>query len=250
MSAMAAIRRPVVDLLGRPEGRRDRQVLLGERVAVLEASGDWAHVRAAKDGYEGWVPTDALGVDKMPTHWVCAPSTHSYTEADLKSPDLLALSFGARVAVRAMSGRFAETDWGHIPVQHLAPVDRMLDDPVAVAELFLGTPYLWGGNSRWGIDCSGLVQAALLACGVDCPGDSGPQSREVGALLPPRTPVQRGDLLFWKGHVALVADAERILHANGNDMAVAYEPLAAAVTRIAEQGEGPVTAHRRPAVPA
>ncbi|MCV2887357.1 C40 family peptidase [Ruegeria aquimaris] len=249
MSGRAVIR-PIVDLLRRPDGPRDRQVLLGERVEVLEVSEGWVRIRAAKDGYEGWVPATALGEDTEPTHWVSAPSTHAYTEADLKSPDRMAISFGSRVAVRAVTGRFAETAHGHIPVQHLMQVGERMTDPVAVAELFLGTPYLWGGDSRWGIDCSGLVQAALLACGIDCPGDSGPQSRAVGGLLPAGTPPERGDLLFWTGHVALVADAGWILHANGKDMAVAYEPLADGIARIAAQGEGPVTAHRRPAIAA
>ncbi|MCE8515139.1 C40 family peptidase [Ruegeria pomeroyi] len=244
------ILRPVVDLLRRPEGPRERQVLLGARVEVLETLGDWARIRADKDGYEGWLRADTLGAEEAPTHWISAPATHAYARADLKSPDLMALSFGSRVRVRAVSGHFAETAQGHIPVQHLTPMGQILTDPVAVAELFLGTPYLWGGDSRWGIDCSGLVQAALLACGHPCPGDSGPQSRAVGTLLAPGTQPQRGDLLFWSGHVALVADADRILHANANDMAVAYEPTAAAIARIIAQGEGPVTAHRRPAIPA
>lgn len=244
------ILRPVVDLLRRPEGPRDRQVLLGARVDLLEQQDNWARIRAEKDGYEGWMPADALGAKEESTHWVSAPSTHAYARADLKSTDLMALSFGSRVTVRAVSDRFAETAQGHIPVQHLTPMGQTLIEPVAVAELFLGTPYLWGGDSRWGIDCSGLVQAALLACGHPCPGDSGPQSRAVGTLMPPGTQPRRGDLLFWTGHVAIVADADRILHANANDMAVAYEPTAAAIARIIAQGEGPVTAHRRPAIPA
>ena len=112
--------------------------------------------------------------------------------------------------------------------------------------MFLGTPYLWGGNSRLGIDCSGLVQASLLACGIPCPGDSGPQERALGNYAPPNgSAYLRGDLLFWKGHVALVRDSETLIHANVFHMAVAVEPLQPAIDRILTQGDGPVTAHKR-----
>jgi cell wall-associated NlpC family hydrolase len=116
---------------------------------------------------------------------------------------------------------------------------------VAVAELFLGTPYLWGGNSRWGLDCSGLVQAGLLACGLACPGDSGDQERELGTAPPEGTPAQRGDLLFWRGHVAWVSGDNMLLHANAHHMAVVFEPMDQAIARIEAQGDGPVTAHKR-----
>ena len=119
-------------------------------------------------------------------------------------------------------------------------------EPVDVAALFLGVPYLWGGNSHSGIDCSGLVQAAYLACGRACPGDASHQEAAFGPALPPGTPPNRGDLLFWKGHVALVYDPDTLLHANAYRMAVNYEPLSFAVERIAAKGEGPVTSHRRP----
>ena len=120
-----------------------------------------------------------------------------------------------------------------------------MTDPVAVAELFLGTHYLWGGNSRFGVDCSGLVQAGLLACGIACPGDSGDQERALGEDLPEDTPAKRGDLLFWKGHVAWVAGENLLLHANAYHMAVAFEPMDKAIARIISQGDGPVTSHKR-----
>ncbi|KKL28650.1 hypothetical protein LCGC14_2373020 [marine sediment metagenome] len=234
---------PVANLCRRPDGPRDRQVLFGEKVTVLHEASGWAYVQAEKDGYCGHVWQNALTAPRKPTHRVSVPATHAYTRADLKSPDLLSLSFGSLVTVTEMTKGFAETPQGHIPKGHLAPLDQLHDDPAQVAALFLGTPYLWGGNSRWGIDCSGLVQAALLACGIPCPGDSDQQETTVGA--PVSGDYQRNDLLFWKGHVALVVDAETMIHANAHAMAVSYENIADAIARIEAGGDGPVTAHRR-----
>ncbi|MEP2718800.1 NlpC/P60 family protein [Pseudophaeobacter sp.] len=241
----ARIALPLVDLLRQPEGRRDRQLLCGDPVEVLEETKGWSHIRAAKDGYQGYLPNTALAEAQASSHWVSAPSSHAYTEADFKSPERSALCLGSQVLVSKIEGRFAATDQGYIPKAHLSPMDQRLSDPVAVATSFLGTPYLWGGNSRFGIDCSGLVQVACLACGIACPGDSGPQESELGTLLPPGSAYQRGDLLFWKGHVALLQDPDTLLHANADAMAVALEPVTAAIARIADQGDGPVTAHRR-----
>jgi len=243
--AQARIALPIVDLLRAPDGPRDRQLLCGETVEVLNQTQDWHHVRAAKDGYQGYLRSAALAPAQTNSHWISAPSSHSYCAADFKSRERAALSHGSRVLVSGYEDRFAKTDQGYIPKVHLIPLGQHMSDPVSVALLFLGTPYLWGGNSSFGIDCSGLVQAACLACGIACPGDSGPQEHALGALLPPGSAYQRGDLLFWKGHVALVHDPDTLLHANVHAMAVALEPLDAAITRIAEQGDGPVTAHRR-----
>lgn len=238
---------PVTDLCRDPEGPRDRQLLFGERVTVLGETSGWAHVEAEKDGYRGHLRQSALTSPRAATHRVCVPATHAYARADLKSPDLLSLSYGSPVTVTAQGKEFAETPQGHIPRVHLAPWDQLQDDPARIAALFLGTPYLWGGNSRWGIDCSGLVQAALLACGIPCPGDSGQQEGVVGTAV--AGAYQRNDLLFWKGHVALVVDPETIIHANAHRMAVSYEPIKDAIQRIEAGGDGPVTAHRRPNLP-
>lgn len=241
----ARIALPVVDLLRTPDGPRDRQLLCGDAVTLLERQEGWVRLRAAKDHYEGYVQQSALAPALPPSHWISAPASHAYSSADFKSPELCSLSLGSQVLVSGQEGRFAKTDQGYIPLVHLSPLSEPAKDPVAVSESLLGTPYLWGGNSRFGIDCSGLVQAGCLACGIACPGDSGPQERELGELLPAGTAYQRGDLLFWKGHVAWVRDPETLLHANAHAMAVALEPLQAAIARIAEQGDGPVTAHRR-----
>ncbi|WP_170326187.1 C40 family peptidase [Ruegeria arenilitoris] len=236
---------PVVNLLRRPDGPRDRQLLFGDTVTVTETQGGWSHVTADKDNYTGWVASDQLGAWFEDTHWITAPATHAYAEPDMKSPDRVSLSFGSKVQVLSEQGRFLETELGFIPAVHAKLNATHLTDPVAVAELFLGTPYLWGGNSRFGLDCSGLVQAGLLACGIPCPGDSGDQERELGQALPAGTDPKHGDLLFWKGHVAWVYDDNMLLHANAFHMDVTFEPMDQAIARILDQGDGPVTSHKR-----
>lgn len=235
---------PVADLLRAPGGARERQVLWGAEVTAYDEDGGWAFVQAARDGYVGYLPAAALAPARAATHQVAVPATHLYAEANLKSPDLHHLSFGAQVTVTAEHPRFWETPEGFVPRPHLRPVSEHFDDPAEVARLHLGVPYLWGGNSILGIDCSGLVQAALLACGIACPGDSDMQLAALGedaTGLPP----QRGDLWFWKGHVAMLADPQTLIHANGHRMATAFEPLEAAIARIEAQGEGPVTGCKR-----
>lgn len=235
---------PVADLRESPDGARDRQLLFGDLVLLLEERDGFGFVWSQKDGYAGYVALAALGPEIRPTHWVAAPATHLYAAPDIKAPEVMALPFGARLAVEP-NGVFAETaDGGFVPSVHLKPVGAFYTDPVAVAEMFLGTPYLWGGNSRQGLDCSGLVQAALMACGQDCPPDSDMQMH-LGAEIAPEAPLVRGDLLFWAGHVALVVDRGTLIHANAHHMAVAHEPTDAAIARIAAQGDGPVIARRR-----
>ncbi|MEO1107268.1 MAG: NlpC/P60 family protein [Pseudomonadota bacterium] len=236
---------PVVDLFSQPDGLRDRQLLFGDMVEVVEETDGWSRLTADKDGYSGWVRSAQLGADIPQTHKITAPATHAYEQADMKTRDLASLSFGSTVQALSKTGKFVETELGFIPSTHLAPIADMQTDPVAVAELFLGTPYLWGGNSRFGIDCSGLVQVGLLACGIPCPGDSGDQEQDVATALPEDTGPLRGDLLFWKGHVAWVSGPNMLLHANAHHMAVAYEPMDQAIARIMAQGDGPVTAHKR-----
>lgn len=243
---------PLADLLARPDGPRDRQLLLGQAIRVLERRDRHAFVQALSDGYCGWLDLEAIGPDYPVTHRVVAPATHLYARPNLRLRELAGLSFGARLAIRGREGRFAETaDGMFVPWVHLAPVDSRLRDPASVAEMFLGTPYLWGGNSRAGIDCSGLVQAALLSCGLDCPGDSDQQARMVGRPLAKAEQPARNDLYFWKGHVAMALDGARLIHANGAAMAVTVESTDAALCRIAaEEGEGAFLGVRRIDLPA
>ena len=244
--AARRISAPVADLVHAPGGRRERQLLMGDDVTCLEERDGWCFVQTARDGFVGYLRADLLeNEDDVLTHRVSVRATHLYPTPDFKSHELALLSHGARLHVEGRDGRFAVTPQGFVPAVHLAPLGQFATDPVSVAELYLGTPYLWGGNSASGIDCSGLVQAGCLSCGIPCPGDSDLQEAALGAPLPGDAPLQRGDLLFWKGHVAWVVDPETLLHANVHHMAVALEPLDEATTRIAAQGDGPVTARKR-----
>lgn len=247
----AVVAVPLADVLGAPDGKRVRQAIYGERLLVLERRNGWAFAQAERDGYVGYVSEAALAADRVASHWVSAPATHLYRHPDIKLGEAMPLTLGARVGVVGpadgpVAGRFVQTDQGLFAIaRHLRPVGDWAVDPVSVAEGFLGTPYLWGGNSRAGIDCSGLVQTAHLACGIACPGDSDLQMAGLGVDLPGGTAPQRGDLLFWKGHVALVSGPDRIIHAAGHFMAVVEEGLAEAIARILAQGAGPVLAHKR-----
>lgn len=240
------------------EGARDRELVFGEAFMVLEVCNDHAFGFAERDGFVGYVHAEDLtDQDNAPTHRVIAPS-YWFPNPALKEPtSSVPLSIGSLLCVRGIHHDncdwaevlMADPDgggaWGiHVPMPHLAPVTEVATDPVAEAARYLGVPYLWGGNSSFGIDCSGLVQAACLACGIACPGDSDQQAAGLGRTLAEDEAVQRGDLIFWKGHVAWVVGDGRILHANAHHMAVAYEDLEAAVARIAA-AEGPVTVRRR-----
>jgi len=237
---------PLVDLLRVPGGPRDRQLLMGDAITVFDEIDGYRFVQSAKDGYVGYVRSDTLAKVITPTHWVSAPAGHAYSEPDIKSAEAHPLYFGSPVSIISHQPKFFETKAGtFIPKTQLRPLDRRFSDPVTVAQLFFGAPYLWGGNSVAGIDCSGLVQAACLACDIPCPGDSDMQEHELGEALPLDTPMQRGDILFWKGHVAWAVDSEVLLHANAHHMAVAYEPAENAIHRIQAQGDGPVTMRRR-----
>lgn len=256
------------DICDTPVGARLRQMTTGERFRVLDEDRNYAFGIRDLDGYVGWAPVTFLRRgDYQPTHRVIVQRAPFPRSIDIKQTEPTpapVLSFGATVEAYdhpnpAHQKHAQNTGWlmclvrqGKVPetryvrLSHISPISDQSRDPATVAELFLHTPYLWGGNTAFGIDCSGLIQAALLACGIPCPGDSDQQEARVGTALPPEAALQRGDLIFWKGHVAMALDADAIIHANAHHMAVAIEPLAMARARIKASGGGPVTSMRRP----
>lgn len=235
-----AVTEPIADVRRQPahDAPLDTQALLGDHVMVYEMSDEgWAWGQLGSDGYVGWLSAQALGTPgPAATHKVAVTRTLCFPGPDIKLPPVTALPLGAALTVVRQDERFAVTGNGwHLPATHLAPIKAKESDFVAAAEMFLGAPYLWGGKTSLGLDCSGLVQIALQATGVPCPRDSDMQELALGA---PSTlaSLRRGDLVFWKGHVAIARDAETLLHANAHHMMVASEPLARAVARIKAAG--------------
>jgi cell wall-associated NlpC family hydrolase len=232
----------------RPDASLETEALKGERVIVYDRDDEgWAWGQLEADGYVGYLPANALApAGAAPTHKVTALRTLAFPGPSIKLPPVEALPLGARVTIVRVDDRLAVTSAAsYVPARHLAPVDDNESDFVAVAERFLGTPYLWGGKTALGLDCSGLVQVALTACGRICPRDSDMQERALGAAAAQDpSGLQRGDLIFWKGHVAIVRDRSSLLHANAFHMAVAIEPVAEAFARISAAGSE-VTSVRR-----
>jgi len=225
-----------------PDAPLDTEALRGERVTIYETTDEgWCWGQLETDGYVGYLPAGALAPLGPPaTHKVAALRTFAFPGPSIKLPPLHSLSLGCRLAIVRMEKEFAVDAAGaHVPARHVVPVTSMEEDFVAVAERFVGTPYLWGGKTSLGLDCSGLVQVALTASGFACPRDSDMQARELGTAIDPGpdfSGLRRGDLMFWKGHVAIARDAATIVHANAYHMAVAIEPVAEAITRIAAAG--------------
>jgi hypothetical protein len=232
-----------------PDAPLDTEALEGERLTVYEITEEgWAWVQLAGDGYVGYLSSNALravGPDK--THKVVAARTLVFPGPNIKLPPMGGLPLGATLTVVRVAEPFAVTATGaFVPLRHLAPIGTNESDHVAVAERLLHAPYLWGGKTSLGLDCSALVQLALNACGLPCARDSDLQERELGTPLPSPDlrALRRGDLMFWKGHVAIVRDRETLIHANAHHMAVTIEPIATAVERIQASGF-PLTSVRR-----
>ncbi|MBB5223967.1 cell wall-associated NlpC family hydrolase [Amaricoccus macauensis] len=228
-----------------PTGERATQLLHGEVFVVYEERPDglvWG--QAQLDGYVGYVARDGLGPQRGAGRPVTAIWSQSYQRPSVQARVLGELPLLADVPVSGSTSGFARLrDGGHVPLPHLTP---SAGDPVAQALRFVGAPYLWGGRSIRGIDCSGLVQIAHLACGVALPRDTDMQVELAGAPLPPDAALARGDLVFWRGHVALMIDGQTLIHANAHHMAVAVERLADVEERVLAARGGPVTARRRP----
>ncbi|MET3613862.1 cell wall-associated NlpC family hydrolase [Rhizobium aquaticum] len=235
-----AVTAPVADLRPKPDMSAgiDTQLLFGETLRIFERRDGWAWVQAETDGYVGYMAEgDLVSPAQQSTHWIIQPRTFVYPEPDMKRPRALALSLGSRITVIGE----AETrgtrylllaGGGSVIAAHCVPVGPAAgDDYVAIAARLLETPYLWGGKSAFGIDCSGLVQLSMLMAGKPAPRDSDMQAAGLGAEIG-FDELRRGDLVFWKGHVAIMEDEETMIHANGHTMSVAREGLKAAVERI------------------
>ena len=220
------------------------QLLFGERFEVLEEEGTWRLGQALRDGYVGYVAAaDLKSIETPITHRVAAIRTYAFAEPSIKSRAIGPYSINALVSVEAIEGRLAKVPGaGWITASHLAPIGTVEDDWASVAQQFLGAPYLWGGRESLGLDCSGLVQQALFACGRACARDAD-QQEEMGLEIATGD-FTRGDLVFWMGHVAIGLGDGQIIHANGHHMAVTIEPLAEAIARIGAGGSQP-TSYRR-----
>lgn len=232
-----------------PDAELMTQALKGERVTIYDRNDEgWAWGQLISDGYVGWLPDGALTKPTAPaTHKVTALLTFAFPGPSIKTPPVETLAMGTQLAIARDKDSFAVTREGwYLPRQHLGAIDSRAPDFVTVAELFVGTPYLWGGKSGLGIDCSGLVQVALTAAGTGCPRDSDMQQDGLGRELDPKEikKLKRGDLIFWKGHVAIARDAETIVHANANHMMTAIERTQEAVARIKATGSE-ITAIKR-----
>lgn len=223
----------------------DTEALYGEDVVVYEEQAGWAWAQLERDGYVGFLPTAALGAPEAADHRLAVPRSFAYPGPSIKLPPVMALPLGARFRIVVREGDFGVTSEGwHVYAAHLAPLAAKAPDFVAVAESFLNAPYLWGGRTWLGIDCSGLIQTALREAGIEAPRDSDMQEAALGAPVAfdaTLAGLERGDLVFWKGHVGVMRDPQTLLHANGAAMRVTSEPLRAA----RERTSGPVTSIRR-----
>jgi hypothetical protein len=233
-----------------PDAPLDTEALMGERVTVYDDHEGWAWGQLEADGYVGYLPSAALDEPgPEPTHKVRALRGFVFPGPNLKLPHAGFLSLGARVAVTDIQGDYARLATGgfvYRPI--LEAVDAREPDFVAVAERFLHTPYLWGGKTSLGLDCSGLVQTALGAAGIASPRDSDMQEKALGESVetrPDLSGLRRGDLVFWDGHVGIMVDASHLIHANGHHMATFIEPLAVAEERIRTRIYGPITSVKR-----
>jgi cell wall-associated NlpC family hydrolase len=241
---LVALRRQPVAATG-----LDTELLFGETVTVYDEADGWAWVQATRDRYVGYVPANALQ-DRAAaaTHMVSALGTFVYPVADIKAPPLMHVSLGSQLAVDETQERFSRLATGGFVVnRHITETTRPARDFVEIAERFVGTPYLWGGRSRLGVDCSGLVQLCVQATGNDAPRDSDMQAASLGLQLPPQEHIdglERGDLVFWRGHVGIMVDGVIMVHANAHHMAVVVEPLHEAASRTAKTGSR-ITSFRR-----
>lgn len=248
----AMVTAPVADVHAAPDrmAGMDTQLLHGDEVLVFERKDGWAWMQSKRDSYVGYVRETTLGTPFAPTHVVSVPRSFVYPEPELKKPPVATHSMGARLTVTGEAENrgtlYAVLSSGEAMIaRHLSPIGELAPDFVSAAEQFVHTPYLWGGTSGFGIDCSGLVQLSLFMAGKDAPRDTDMQASRLGSPIDPRSGLRRGDLVFWRGHVVIMTDSENMVHANGYTMTVSREPLSDAVKRI-EPLYGKPTGYRRP----
>ena len=236
---------PFVDLLGSPDGKRNRQLIYGSKVKYFSAAKGWAFIQNTYDNYVGYVPESTISSETQKTHIVTAPLAHVFMKPNIKTKNIEILPLAARVSGEVIENGFLETELGWISVSKLKRKTEVSKDPVEVSKLLQNAPYLWGGNTTLGIDCSGLIQISLLLCGIDCPGDSDQQMNTLGQNIDIGSPRKKGDILFWKGHVAWALNERQILHANAYHMATVIEEANEAIERIKKQDNNSVIAHKR-----
>jgi len=242
---------PLVDVKGAPrsDASQTTQALMGEAVTIFAVEEGWAWGQLGRDGYVGYLPAAALAEGSVEaSHEVAVPSTFLYPAANLKSAPYATVYMNTLLAVVETAEKWSRiADGRYVFTRHIRPKGSAEAEPAAVAQLFGNVPYLWGGRTQLGLDCSGLVQTALQACGRPCPRDTDMMERELGVALPfgDTGVLERGDLVFWAGHVGMMVDGQRLIHANGHHMLTVIEPLSEALSRIGALF-GPPTSYRRP----